>query len=143
VGVFLLGVICTLAFSEENIATLRPGESANLSSYNLVFEKLETRSASNYDEQAALISIRKAGIEIGHVATSKRFYRVRNFPTTETGLFTQGFSQLYFSLAEIKDNRIVLRLYYKPLVLLIWIGCIMIALGGIFSLTRGIKKQTS
>ena len=55
---------------------------------------------------------------------------------TESGLLTRGFSQIYASLGEAgKDGSIGLRLYYKPLVLLIWLGAVVMALGGALSLT--------
>ncbi len=55
---------------------------------------------------------------------------------TESGLLTIGASQVYASLGEVgKDGAIGLRLYYKPLVLLIWLGAVVMALGGGLSLT--------
>jgi cytochrome c-type biogenesis protein CcmF len=55
---------------------------------------------------------------------------------TESGLLTMGVSQVYASLGEVgKDGSIGLRLYYKPLVLLIWLGAVVMALGGALSLT--------
>jgi len=56
--------------------------------------------------------------------------------TTESALMARGVSQLYLSLGEVHNNGSVdIRLYYKPLVLLIWIGCIVMAIGGAFSLS--------
>ena len=55
---------------------------------------------------------------------------------TESGLLTIGASQVYASLGEVMpDGGIGLRLYYKPLVLLIWLGAVVMALGGAISLT--------
>ncbi len=65
----------------------------------------------------------RAGDEIGQVETGRRFYPSRQMTVTESGLLTRGFSQIYASLGEAgKDGSIGLRLYYKPLVLLIWLG---------------------
>jgi cytochrome c-type biogenesis protein CcmF len=55
---------------------------------------------------------------------------------TESGLLTIGASQVYASLGEVlPEGAIGLRLYYKPLVLLIWLGAVVMALGGAVSLT--------
>jgi cytochrome c-type biogenesis protein CcmF len=56
---------------------------------------------------------------------------------TESGLLTIGVSQVYASLGEVmpEGGSIGLRLYYKPLVLLIWLGAVVMALGGAVSLT--------
>jgi cytochrome c-type biogenesis protein CcmF len=49
---------------------------------------------------------------------------------------TQGFSQIYLSLGEAKaDGSLAVRLYYKPLVLLIWLGPVVMVIGGAFSLS--------
>ena len=56
--------------------------------------------------------------------------------TTEAGLVTFGFSQLYVSLGESGDNgAVAVRAEWKPLVLLIWIGPVLMAFGGLISLT--------
>jgi cytochrome c-type biogenesis protein CcmF len=48
----------------------------------------------------------------------------------------RGVSQLYLSLGEVRpDGSVTIRLYYKPLVLLIWLGCVVMAIGGAFSLS--------
>jgi cytochrome c-type biogenesis protein CcmF len=55
---------------------------------------------------------------------------------TESGLLTVGVSQVYASLGEMsQDGGVGLRLYYKPLVLLIWLGAVVMAAGGALSLT--------
>ena len=48
----------------------------------------------------------------------------------------RGFSQIYISLGDRNnDGSIAVRLYYKPLVLLIWLGAVVMALGGALSLS--------
>jgi cytochrome c-type biogenesis protein CcmF len=56
--------------------------------------------------------------------------------TTESALMARGVSQLYLSLGEINaDGSVAVRLYHKPLVLLIWIGSVVMFIGGAFSLS--------
>ena len=57
-------------------------------------------------------------------------------PTTEAGIGTHGFSQLYASLGEIQPDgsSAIIRLYWKPYVTLIWYGAIIMFFGGIMSL---------
>jgi cytochrome c-type biogenesis protein CcmF len=138
-GVFLLGIVCTLAFSQETAVSLKRGGSAVLAGYTVSFEQIEARAASTYDEQEARLKVRKSGADIGTIVTAKRLYRVRNFPTTEAGLLTRGFSQLYASLTEVQKDSVTLRLYYKSQVLLIWLGCAIIALGGFLSFLKRIR----
>jgi cytochrome c-type biogenesis protein CcmF len=49
---------------------------------------------------------------------------------------TRGLSQLYISLGDANtDGSVALRLYHKPLVLLIWLGAVVMVLGGSLSLS--------
>jgi cytochrome c-type biogenesis protein CcmF len=67
---------------------------------------------------------------------SKRTFDSRSTTTTEAALMTRGLSQLYVSLGEVNsDGSVALRIYHKPLVLLIWLGAVVMALGGALSLS--------
>ena len=64
------------------------------------------RQGPNYEEAAATLTIRtRAGDEVGHVETGKRFYPSRKMAVTESGLLTIGASQVYASLGEIEPGR--------------------------------------
>jgi cytochrome c-type biogenesis protein CcmF len=66
---------------------------------------------------------------------SKRVFSARQMPTTEAALASFGPSQLYISLGDVQPGgAVAVRIYYKPLVLLIWLGAVAMAIGGAFSL---------
>jgi cytochrome c-type biogenesis protein CcmF len=67
---------------------------------------------------------------------SKRNFPTRGSSTTEAALLTRGASQLYISLGEAAaDGGIDVRIYHTPLVLLIWFGPVLMAFGGMLSLS--------
>ena len=67
---------------------------------------------------------------------SKRNFTTRGSSTTEAALLTRGASQLYVSLGETSaEGAIAVRIYHKPLVLLIWWGPVLMAFGGLLSLS--------
>jgi cytochrome c-type biogenesis protein CcmF len=67
---------------------------------------------------------------------SKRTFTTREATTTEAALLTRGASQLYISLGDTSgDGTIAVRIYHKPLVLLIWFGPVLMAFGGLLSLS--------
>ncbi len=67
---------------------------------------------------------------------SKRAFTNRETTKTESALMSRGPDQLYLSLGDVDANGTVqIRLYYKPLVLLIWIGALVMAFGGALSLS--------
>jgi cytochrome c-type biogenesis protein CcmF len=73
---------------------------------------------------------------IGFMEPAKREFPSRETATTQTALMRRGLSQIYVSLGEFKpDGSVGVRIYYKPLVLLIWLGPVAMALGGALSLS--------
>jgi cytochrome c-type biogenesis protein CcmF len=95
-----------------------------------------TRQGANYRELAAKFTVRQGGNVIGVMEPSKRTFASRQSSTNEAALMTRGASQLYLSLGDPNDDgSIAVRLYHKPLVLLIWLGAVAMFLGGALSLS--------
>ena len=135
-GLALLGIIGETQWGIERIAELKPGESFTIRRYELQFDGMATRQGPNYRELAAHFTVRRQGEVIGVMEPARRNFPSRGTATTETALMTRGLSQIYLSLGESKaDGSLAVRLYYKPLVLLIWLGPIAMALGGALSLS--------
>ncbi len=137
VGVVVIG-IAAQGWATEGLATIKPGESLASGPYVATLDRVGPRQGENYQETAAFLTLRnRAGDVVGPIETGKRFYPSRSMSVTESGLKTVGLaSQVYASLGEtLPDGAIGLRLYYKPLVLLIWIGAVIMALGGALALS--------
>jgi cytochrome c-type biogenesis protein CcmF len=136
-GVTLIGIVCASTWGSERIIALKPTQSVSISGYDLTFDGMVSRDGSNYRETAAHFTVRKAGSVIGIMEPSKRVFPSRDgMSTTEAALLTRGVSQLYLSLGDSNaDGSIALRLYHKPLVLLIWLGALVMAFGGALSLS--------
>jgi cytochrome c-type biogenesis protein CcmF len=57
-------------------------------------------------------------------------------PTTEAGIVSFGLSQLYISIGDkTEDGKLVVRIWYKPWILCIWLGALIMAFGGMVSLS--------
>jgi cytochrome c-type biogenesis protein CcmF len=136
-GITLAGIVCETTWNSERIVSLRPSQTVSISGYDLSFDGMVNRDGSNYRETAAHFTVRKGGAVIGIMEPSKRVFPSRDgMSTTEAALLTRGFSQLYLSLGDSNaDGSIALRLYHKPLVLLIWLGAVVMVLGGALSLS--------
>jgi cytochrome c-type biogenesis protein CcmF len=136
VGVMVIGVAST-AWHTEQIAILKPGERLAQGPTVIVMEQVFPRTGPNYRELVGRFRIEIDGTSVGTIDSMKRTFITRNnMQTTEAGIRTFGVSQVYVSLGEIQpDGGVGVRLYTKPLVLLIWIGSVIMALGGGISLT--------
>ena len=135
-GVCLLGIACEANFGAERILSMKPGQSVSVRGYDLTFDDLLSRAGPNYRELLAKFTVKSDGAVIGVLEPAKRTFMARQSSTTEAALLTRGFSQIYLSLGDVStDGTIAVRLYHKPLVLLIWIGALVMAVGGGLSLS--------
>ncbi len=135
-GVCLLGIVCESHWGSERIVALKPSQTVSIRHYDLTFEGIVPREGPNFRELAARFSVRHGGVVIGTMEPSKRTFAARSTTTTEAALLTRGVSQLYLSLGDSEgDGSVAVRLYHKPLVLLIWLGAVVMALGGALSLS--------
>ena len=96
-----------------------------------------SRPGPNYSEVVGRFTVRRpSGDVVGMMEPSKRTFPARNMATTEAALMTRGVSQLYLSLGDSNaDGSIAIRLYYKPYVLMIWLGAVVMFIGGGLSLS--------
>ncbi|MDG4908629.1 heme lyase CcmF/NrfE family subunit [Mesorhizobium sp. WSM4898] len=135
-GLTLLGIVGTLSFGTEKILTMRVGETVELSGHTLRFEGLFPQKGPNFtEERGRFLLIGADDNADGEITSAKRFYPVRQTVTTESGIRTLGVSQLYLSLGdEGKDGSVVVRLWWKPLVTLIWGGGLVMMAGAAMSL---------
>src|SRR5215470_13711249 len=135
-GITLLGIVGETQWGAERIVSLKPGDKVAIRNYDVTFDRTFNRAGPNYSELAAAFTVRRHGEVIGVMEPSKRTFASRGTTTTESALMARGVSQLYLSLGEINpDGSVAIRLYYKPLVLLIWLGCVVMVFGGGLSLS--------
>ena len=136
VAVTLLGIVGVSAWASERIAGVKPSQTISLAGFDLSFDGLVQRSGANYRELVGKFTVRQGGLAVGTMEPAKRSFASRAATTTEAALLTRGFSQLYLSLGDVNaDGSVAVRLYYKPMVLLIWIGAIVMMFGGLLSLS--------
>ncbi|MBN9218838.1 MAG: heme lyase CcmF/NrfE family subunit [Mesorhizobium sp.] len=135
-GLTVLGIVGTLCFGTEKILSMHPGETVDLSGHTLRFAGIYPAQGPNFSEDRGRFElIGPAGNPVGEISSAKRFYPVRQMTTTESGIKTLGLSQLYISLGdEGKDGAVVVRLWWKPLVTLIWGGALVMMAGAAMSL---------
>jgi cytochrome c-type biogenesis protein CcmF len=135
-GVCLLGIASEAYYGAERILSMKPGQTVEVRGYDLTFDNLASRPGPNYRELVAKFTVKSGGETLGVLEPSKRTFTARNSSTTEAALMTRGFSQIYLSLGDAGDDgSIAVRLYHKPLVLLIWLGTVVMVIGGAFSLS--------
>jgi cytochrome c-type biogenesis protein CcmF len=136
IGVMTLGIVFVTVFGTEQVLVMKKGDEVQAARYTLAFDGLGERRVANYEEEFGTFRLLDgARTQLASIESSKRFYPARAMPTTEAGIETRGFSQVYVSLGEKSGDGIVVRIWYKPLVTLIWLGAVLMSLAAFISLT--------
>jgi cytochrome c-type biogenesis protein CcmF len=135
-GIALIGIVCETTWNSEYIGTMKPNDVTKLAGYELKLDGLSQRQGPNFRELLASFSVSLDGEKLSTMTPSKRSFTTRGASTTEAALLSRGASQLYVSLGDATaDGGITVRIYHKPLVLLIWFGPVLMAFGGMLSLS--------
>ncbi len=135
-GLTLMGIVCETTWNSEKILAMQPGDAAMVGGYEATLVGFSQQQGSNYRDTVSTFKVRLNGDDIGTMMPSRRTFTTRDSSTTEAALMSRGLSQLYISLGDRNgDGSIAVRMYYKPLVLLIWLGAVVMALGGALSLS--------
>ncbi|MEM8552434.1 MAG: heme lyase CcmF/NrfE family subunit [Pseudomonadota bacterium] len=134
-GLTALGIVALAAFETEVIVDMGPGDTVEVAGYTVTFQSARQEQGPNYQDAVAVLAVSRDGQAVTTLTPARRFYPAREMPTTEASIKTFGLSQLYATLGNVSgDAKIVVRLFYKPLVLLIWLGACVASLGGLLSL---------
>ena len=136
-GVCVLGIVGVTTFEDEMVLRMAPGESVEFAGYRAELVNIEPGQGPNYTYEAGQFRIWRGERMVGTVAPEKRVYVASRMPTTEAGIHTTGFSQFYVALGDKAEDGtgIVVRLWWKPLVTLIWLGGAVMMVGGVVSLS--------
>ena len=134
-GIFVLGVTLSGAYSEEKNALLGEGETIQIAGYRFVFGGVGDKEGVNYTALEGKMDVYKNDKQVATLYPQKRVYRVQKNPMTEAAIDANLLRDLYVSLGEPVGERFGVRVYYKPFIRWIWIGALLMAVGGLWSIS--------
>jgi len=145
VGLFAIGVTVVQMYKIEKDIALKPGESYTMQGYEFRFNGTKQIDGPNYVAMQSEVAITKEGKTIAVLHPQKRVYRVQKSPMTEAGLEVDWNRDLFVAMGEdLGNGSWSLRLQYKPMVRFIWLGAVIMALGGLLAITdRRFLRQRS
>lgn len=135
-GIVVAGVVGMTAWRTELVTALKEGESAELSGYTLTLEKVGLRQGPNYEALVGVVHVKKGERDLGFMLPEKRRFPVERQEKTEAAIRTNGMSDLYIVIGD--DNGHggwTIRAYENNFAPWIWIGAMIMAAGGLVSLT--------
>ncbi len=136
IGLAVIGIVATTAWQSEVVLSMKPGDTAQIAGYELTFRGAAPGRGPNYQDQIGLLTVTRGGTPVTELSPSKRTFDAPRQTTTEAGIHVSWRGDLYAVLGDdLAGGGFVVRLYFNPLVRLIWLGAIVMALGGAFSLS--------
>jgi cytochrome c-type biogenesis protein CcmF len=150
VGVFVAGVTASSAWQIEKVQLVRPGDTIEIAGYVFTFKGATEEQGPNYIAKRGRFEVTRNGRPVAVLEPAKRFYPVQRQATTEAAIHTLWIADLYAVISDpsepnqagsgpafptAPDAAWAARIYYNPLVPWIWIGALIMAFGGMVSLT--------
>lgn len=134
-AVTVMGIAVTSYYSEERDVRMHPGESLTLGQYEFLFERVKPVVGPNYRGHVADIQVLEEGEPVAKLGAEKRFYNVQSSVMTEAAIDATLGRDLYVALGEqLEDGSWAMRVYMKPMVRWIWLGAILMSLGGLLAM---------
>ena len=139
-AVMIVGITGSSAWRAELVTTLVPGQTAEGPGYAVTLESVIEGRGANYIFERGTLLITDGGRPVAKLNTERRFFPVANQTTTEAGIRTTIFGDLYGVIGERgrtpeTADAWTVKFFVNPLVPWIWLGAMLMAVGGFLSLS--------
>jgi cytochrome c-type biogenesis protein CcmF len=136
VGLFIVGASVTSAFTIETDQAVAVGERWEVAGHEIEFRGIREVEGPNFLAQEGEFEVRKDGELVATLRPQERIYRVRPNPMTEASIDSNLVRDVFVALGEPLGNGAwSVRVQYKPMIAFIWIGCVVMAFGGLLAAT--------
>jgi cytochrome c-type biogenesis protein CcmF len=138
VAVFIVGVTSVRGYEVERDVKMSPGDIVTIDEYTFRFNGVKEVRGPNYRAAEGNFTLLRRDREIDTLTPQKRIYFAQSqMPMTEASIRSSLIGDVYVSLGEAVDDAggWTVRVYYKPFVTWIWLGCVFMALGGFVAMS--------
>ncbi len=139
--VMLFAAFAGMAFRKEFDVSLTSGQAFEATDpfgrrWRFVSQGVSTSQSLNREITAVALEVWRDGANVGLIKSEKRQYfdtrgRPTFEPSTEVGIRTDARLDTYIVLAGVRDDAAELRITFNPLVVWVWLGGALMAIGGI------------
>ena len=135
-GVAILGITGSLSWEIERLQIMRPGDRIGIAGYEVEFEGVAPVPGPNYDAVRGTFRVYRDDELVEVMTPETRRFTQPSMVTTEAAIRPRNFGDLYAVVGESNgDGGFATRIYHKPMINWLWVGSVMMALGGLVSLT--------
>ena len=139
-AVMLLGILAATQWRAEIVVAAAPNQQINIAGISLRYDGLREIDGPNYRAEQARLTYLTGRHQGTHIFPERRFYEAERAQTTEAAITTDMTGHLYAVVGETSGDKRVLRLWYHPYVAFIWLGALLMALGGSFALVTRLRR---
>lgn len=135
----IFGFVGSSAWKSEEVLFVETGTSVHIAGFDVTFNGTEQIQGPNYSAVVGILNVTKDGRSVAVLRPERRIYPIAKTQTTEAAIRSTPAGDLYATISpppnDVAGGKWTLRILYEPLVGFIWLGCMMLVLGGCFSLT--------
>ncbi len=137
IGIFIviIAIALTAIFSQTKELNMKFGDKTTISKYEIEFQNIEYLAGKNYLARQGNFLITKNNNKITTLRPQSRYYPENDQTTTEADIKHFIFADLYLVMGgKDQQENYAIRVYHKPFMSFIWLGCLLIFIGGIWSI---------
>jgi cytochrome c-type biogenesis protein CcmF len=136
VGIFAIGASGVESYKIEKDVALKPGMTFSIAGYDFRFVKAVDVRGPNYDAVQATVEVRHGGKLVTTLEPQKRHFWVQQTDNSQAAISVNWARDLFVAMGNpLGEGAWSMRIQYKPLVRYIWLGAIIMAVGGIVAAT--------
>jgi cytochrome c-type biogenesis protein CcmF len=136
VGLFAIGASGVESYKIEKDVALKPGGSFAIAGYDFRFVNASDVRGPNYDAVEALVEVTRGGKPVAILKPQKRHFWVQGTDNSQAAISVNWSRDLFVAMGEpLGEGAWSMRIQYKPLVRYIWLGALVMAIGGFLAAT--------
>jgi cytochrome c-type biogenesis protein CcmF len=122
----LVGIIANGYFDSTKETQLNIGNNIEMAGINIQFHNTQYLVGKNFLSNQGIFHLIKQQKKIATLTPELRYYPVSNQTTNETSIYHYWLGDLAIVLGtKDENNSYAVRIYHKPLIYAIWLGCLM------------------
>lgn len=135
IGVFVFGVTFATGFEAKRETTLAVGQTVQVGGFDFRLQGVDSAAGPNYDAQRGHVLVSRHGRHVDDLFPEKRRYRAQEMPLSQASIHTGLQRDLFVALGDaVGEATWTVRIQVKPYMAWIWIGCVLMAIGGLLAL---------
>jgi cytochrome c-type biogenesis protein CcmF len=136
-SIIIVGIVMTSSFGITKETNIKKNESLKIANFEIKFLDVEYFAGKNFISRQGDFLVTKNDHEIAHLKPQLRYYPISEQTTNEASIKHGFFGDLYLVIGnKDEEENYAVRVYYKPFIYLIWLGCILIFLATFLKILR-------